>query len=160
MIRTHVLDRITLVWNSNRYQKKETFNVHIRLQNISDAGCPRCSRALAWYQQALGATELWNLGPVVGMEINGAPFFLAQPANNGWNSPTEIGTTTVRVEVFCDDPDAVIARALAAGASGSLDNLQNHYDAPWGRHRQGHFFDPFGHLWLVGDYSPLNAFPA
>ena len=32
--------------------------------------------ALAWYKQALGATELWNLGGVVGMEIDGAPIFL------------------------------------------------------------------------------------
>jgi uncharacterized glyoxalase superfamily protein PhnB len=27
---------------------------------------------------------------------------------------------------------------------------------PWGKHRQGGFFDPFGHLWLVGDTSPLD----
>jgi hypothetical protein len=24
-------------------------------------------------------------------------------------------------------------------------------------HRQGGFLDPFGHLWLVGDRSPLGA---
>jgi PhnB protein len=28
---------------------------------------------------------------------------------------------------------------------------------PWGAHRQGGFLDPFGHLWLVGDMSPLGA---
>jgi uncharacterized glyoxalase superfamily protein PhnB len=27
---------------------------------------------------------------------------------------------------------------------------------PWGIHRQGSFVDPFGHLWLVGDESPLR----
>jgi hypothetical protein len=26
----------------------------------------------------------------------------------------------------------------------------------WGKHRQGGFFDPFGHLWVVGDRSPLS----
>jgi len=57
---------------------------------------PDAPAAVAWYKQALGATELWSLGSVVGMEIEGAPFFLAQPAKNGWNSPQEIGTTTVR----------------------------------------------------------------
>lgn len=111
--------------------------------------------ATAWYKQALGATELWNLGTVVGLEIAGAPFFLAQPAHNGWNSPQALGSTTVRVELFCENPDAVITRALAAGATGSLDDLQNHH-APWGIHRQGHFVDPFGHIWLVGDKSPLT----
>jgi PhnB protein len=118
---------------------------------------PNAQAAVEWYQQTLGATELWNFGSVVGMAIEGAPFFLAEPANNGWNSPTEIGTTTVRVEVFCADPDAVITRALAAGATGALDDLRNH-QTPWGTHRQGHFFDPFGHLWLVGDKSPLHRF--
>ncbi|HRW10879.1 MAG TPA: hypothetical protein P5121_37515 [Caldilineaceae bacterium] len=116
---------------------------------------PDAPAAVAWYKEALGATELWNLGNVVGLEILGAPFFVAEPANNGWESPTVVGTTTTRVEVFCDDPDTFIAHALANGASGTLDDLRNHA-APWGIHRQGHFFDPFGHLWLVGDRSPLN----
>ena len=69
---------------------------------------PDAPAAVEWYKQALGATVLWSLGSVVGLEIEGAPFFLAEPAKNGWNSPTEIGTTTVRVELFCDDPDSVI----------------------------------------------------
>ena len=34
--------------------------------------------ALAWFKQALGAKELWNLGSVIGMEIDGAPVFLSQ----------------------------------------------------------------------------------
>jgi hypothetical protein len=52
---------------------------------------PDAPTAAGWYKRALGATELWNLGSVVGLEVEGAPFFLAQPANNGWASPTEIG---------------------------------------------------------------------
>jgi PhnB protein len=119
---------------------------------------PDAPAAADWYKRALGATQLWSLGPVVGLEVAGAPFFLAQPENNGWASPTEIGTTTVRVEVFVDDPDAFVARAVRAGANGDLDPVRDH-DAPWGRHRQGGFFDPFGHLWLVGDTSPLRPHP-
>ena len=113
--------------------------------------------AVEWYKRALGATELWNLGSVVGLEIEDARFFLAEPARNHWNSPGEIGTTTVRVELFCDDPDAVIARALNEGATGSLEDTQNH-ERPWGIHRQGMFTDPFGHIWFVGDKSPLEPF--
>jgi PhnB protein len=111
--------------------------------------------AAEWYQRAFGATELWNLGSVVGLEIAGAPLFLAEPANNGWDNPAQIGTTTVRVEVFVDDPDAFVARAVAAGANASRGAVRNH-EAPWGTHRQGSFYDPFGHLWLVGDKSPLS----
>ena len=116
---------------------------------------PDAPVAVDWYRRALGATELWNLGSVVGLEIAGAPFFLAEPANNGWASPNEIGTTTVRVEVFVDDPDAFVQHAAAAGANGIPDGIKDH-EAPWGKHRQGGFVDPFGHLWLVGDKSPLN----
>jgi len=110
--------------------------------------------AAVWYKKALGASELWNLGSVIGLEIAGAPFFLGQPERNGWESPEVLGTTSTRVEVFCDDPDAFIVRALDAGATGSITNLRNH-QMPWGVHRQGGFVDPFGHIWLVGDRSPL-----
>jgi len=111
--------------------------------------------ACAWYKEALGATELWNLGSVIGLEIAGAAFFLGQPEINGWEIPTKLGVTTTRIEVFCNDPDTFIARAVQAGANGSFDKIKNH-EAPWGIHRQGGFIDPFGHIWLVGDKSPLR----
>jgi uncharacterized glyoxalase superfamily protein PhnB len=119
---------------------------------------PDAPAASAWYQRAMGATELWSLGSVVGLEVEGAPFFLAQPENNGWDSPAAIGTTTVRIEVFVDDPDAFVRKAVEAGADGSRDSVRDH-EAPWGTHRQGGFYDPFGHLWLVGDRSPLDRYP-
>jgi PhnB protein len=118
---------------------------------VSDA-----TAAAQWYAQALGATELWNRGVVVGLTVEGAPFFLGEPANNGWDTPATAGTRTVRIEVFVDDPDSFIARAVAAGADGSVDAIRDH-EAPWGVHRQGGFTDPFGHIWLVGDRSPLST---
>ena len=111
--------------------------------------------AVSWYRRALGAKELWNLGFVVGMEVGGARFFLAQPERDDWKSPSQAGTTTVHVELFCDDPDRVVERALLAGATGTLDTVRDH-EMPWGTHRQGRFVDPFGHIWFVGDRSPLR----
>ncbi len=119
---------------------------------------PDAPAAAAWYREALGARELWNLGAVIGMEVQGAPFFLAQPADNGWNDPAAIGTTTARVEVFLDDPDRFIERAVIAGAREGPNGTQDH-QRPWGTHRQGGFTDPFGHIWLVGDRSPLQRIP-
>jgi PhnB protein len=116
---------------------------------------PAAGAAADWYEQALGATRLWDLGGVVGLEIDGAPFFLGEPANNGWESPRALASTTVRVEVFVDDPDAFVARAVAAGADG--DDAVRDHEMPWGPHRQGAFWDPFGHRWLVGDRSPLAS---
>lgn len=112
--------------------------------------------ARAWYEDALGAEVLWDLGGVVGLSVAGAPFFLGEPAGNGWDTPDRLGSRTVRIEVFVDDPDAFVARAVAAGAEGDRDPVRDH-ETPWGPHRQGSFDDPFGHRWLVGDRSPLSA---
>jgi PhnB protein len=117
---------------------------------------PDATAAARWYEQALGAIRLWDLGGVVGLTVDGAPFFLGEPENNGWDTPDGLGSRTVRVEVFVDDPDGFIERAVAAGADGSVDEIRDH-QMPWGTHRQGGFLDPFGHLWLVGDRSPLRV---
>src|SRR5215216_5579583 len=90
--------------------------------------------AVAWYKRALGAAELWSLGSVAGLEISGAPFFVGEPTANGWESPAVLGITSARVEVFCDDPDAFLARAFNEGARAERDAIRNH-EAPWGIHR-------------------------
>jgi PhnB protein len=120
---------------------------------------PAADAAVAWYKTALGATELWNLGGVAGLEIGGAPFFLHEvnPENATETSPGLAGVTSTRIEVFVDDPDDVIERAVAAGAIAGA-GIEDHR-VPWGTHRQGGFTDPFGHRWSVGDKSPLSRFP-
>ena len=92
---------------------------------------------------------------MAGLEIAGAPVFVAEPEANGWGTPGRLGSTTCRVEVFCDDPATLVARAVSEGADGSKGPVRNH-EMPWGTHRQGGFIDPFGHVWLVGDRSPLR----
>ncbi len=116
---------------------------------------PNAGEASAWYQRALGARELWNLGSVIGLDVAGSPLLLGEPEHNGWETPARLGMPSARVEVFCDDPDAVVAGAVAAGADGTFDPVRVH-QTPWGPHRQGGFKDPFGHIWLVGDRSPLK----
>ncbi len=104
---------------------------------------PDARAAIDWYSRALGAAQLWSFGSVAGLEIAGAPFFVGPPEEKGWESPVTLGTTSVRVEVFCDDPDGLIARALEGGARGSLENIKNHA-MPWGPHRQGGSSIPSG----------------
>jgi uncharacterized glyoxalase superfamily protein PhnB len=113
--------------------------------------------AVAWYTDALGAQELWNLGGVAGLHIAGAPFFLHEvnPDNPAETSPDRAGATSVRIELFVDDPDGFIARAVAAGAMPGSPVVD--HQVPWGTHRQGGFHDPFGHKWSVGDRSPLRS---
>ena len=111
--------------------------------------------AVNWYKRALRATELWNMGSVAGMEIEGAPFFLGQPAKNGWEDPIKHGITSARVELFCDEPDTLIARRQVQRAVLTPLRITRGHE---GTHRQGAFTDPFGHIWLVGDKSPLRQF--
>jgi uncharacterized glyoxalase superfamily protein PhnB len=114
--------------------------------------------ALDWYKAALGAAELWDLGGVAGLHIDGAPFFIheAVPGRTTESSPSEVGLTTTRIEVFVDEPSRFIDRAAEAGAS-AVEPPTDH-ETPWGMHRQGGFTDPFGHRWSVGDRTPLEPF--
>ena len=50
----------------------------------------------------------------MGLTVAGAPFFLGEPENNGWDTPATVGSRTVRVEVFVDDPDGFIDRGTVA----------------------------------------------
>jgi PhnB protein len=115
--------------------------------------------AVRWYRSALTATVLWDLGGVAGLEVAGAPFFLheAVPGRITERSPVDAGLRTTRIELFVEDPDLFVERAGDAGAS-EVEPPSDH-DAPWGTHRQGGFTDPFGHLWSVGDRTPLQRFP-
>lgn len=119
---------------------------------------PDAAAAIAWYQTALAATQLWDLGGVAGLEVNGAPFFIHEvnPLNPRETWPERAAVTSTRIEVFVDDPDSFIDRAVAAGATPGA-AVEDH-GAPWGTHRQGGFHDPFGHKWSVGDRSPLRRY--
>ena len=69
-----------------------------------------------------------------------------------------IGTTTVRVEVFVATTPTRSSSARSMPGANYHDPIRDH-QMPWGTHRQGGFIDPFGHIWLVGDESPLSAKP-
>jgi PhnB protein len=115
--------------------------------------------AVTWYTKALGAGQLWDLDGVAGLHLDGAPFFVheAVPGKKQEPSPTDVGLTTTRIEVFVNAPGDLIERAAQAGAT-DVEPVTDHH-APWGTHRQGGFTDPFGHRWSVGDRTPLDQFP-
>ncbi len=65
-----------------------------------------------------------------------------------------MGFTTVRIELFVDDPIAVHRQALTAGAI-ERSPVSEHKHAMTGprpikQMLQGALVDPFGHMWLVG----------
>jgi PhnB protein len=115
--------------------------------------------AIEFYKAAFGAALLWHLesgGHVVaGLSVDGARFFLAQESlAYGTRGPASAGFTTVRIELFVDDPTAMHKRALAAGATERSPVVEHKHETmgvqPIKRMLQGALVDPFGHMWLVG----------
>src|SRR5262245_25761011 len=107
--------------------------------------------ALAWYHDALGAEETFRLttpgGKIAHVEmIIGDSNFVVSEENPEWHkrSPRLLSGTSVRLGLFVDDVDAVMAKATAAGAK----HLHGPEDQFYG-HREGMVEDPFGHIWMV-----------
>jgi PhnB protein len=110
------------------------------------------TRAVDYYADACGAVEEGErLSAPDGRQvaillIGGRHVGVATEAPElGTPSPETAGATTVRISLEVDDPDAVAARAVAAGGSEMLPVA----DQPYGM-RQGRVVDPFGHHWLIG----------
>jgi PhnB protein len=115
--------------------------------------------AIEFYKAAFGATVLWHLdggGHVVaGLSVDGARFFLAHESPpHGTRGPASVGFTTVRIELFVDDPVRVYAQAMAAGATEQSPVKEHTHETkgphPIKRMLQGAVVDPFGHMWLIG----------
>jgi len=107
------------------------------------------ARAVDFYKSAFGATELFRLedgGSVVArFSVEGADFWLSDESPEHFNfSPQTLGGSSVRIILTVGDPDAVFARALAAGASQVYPVVEEH---GW---RVGRVVDPFGHHWEIG----------
>jgi uncharacterized glyoxalase superfamily protein PhnB len=117
--------------------------------------------AIEFYKAAFDAIVLWQLengGHVVaGLSIHGAALFLAQESPSyGTRSPASAGFTTVRIELFVDDPVAMHRQALAAGAIERSPVVEHSHAtaglSPIRQMLQGAVVDPFGHMWLVGKF--------
>ena len=116
--------------------------------------------AIAFYQAAFGATVSWRLGDghvVAGLDDRRSAVLPGDGvARNGTRGPSSAGCTTVRIELFVDDPIAVYQRAVAAGATDS-DPVREHTHETQGprpirRMLQGSVVDPSGHKWLIGKF--------
>lgn len=107
-------------------------------------------RAVKFYQAAFGAVEVYRIedpdnGVVSRLSIAGAEFWLSEEAPDFGNfSPETLGGSTTRLILTVDDPEAVFAQALAAGASEVYPIVVEH---GW---KLGRILDPFGHHWEIG----------
>jgi PhnB protein len=103
-------------------------------------------RAVEFYKAAFGAVELHTVpgGGVGQYAVNGAEFWVAEEWPEHLNfSPESLGGCSVRMLLIVEDPAAVCARAVAAGAKLVSPVADAH---GW---RIGRIVDPAGHHWEI-----------
>jgi len=117
-------------------------------------------RAIEWYKEAFGATEVVRLADSAGkvmhaeIRIGQSPLMLADEfPSMGYRSPQSLGGSPVSLLLYVEDVDAFFGQAIAAGARETM-ALADQFDGD----RRGTLTDPFGHVWLLAtkkeDISP------
>src|SRR2546430_15082394 len=92
------------------------------------------ARAVEFYKAAFGAVEVYRVeapdgGVVARLAVDGAEFWGADESPEHHNfSPESLGGGSVRMVLTVPDPDAMVAKALAAGGPGGTPLP----DADWG----------------------------
>jgi uncharacterized glyoxalase superfamily protein PhnB len=112
-----------------------------------------CKAAIDFYQRAFGATEIYRLvEPGSGrighaeMHFGEAIVMLADAyPEYGIHAPQGSGSVGFRMHLHVDNADALIERAVKAGATLVMPPKDQFYGERGGRVR-----DPFGHEWLIG----------
>jgi uncharacterized glyoxalase superfamily protein PhnB len=108
--------------------------------------------AVEFYREAFGAEERFRLtepsGRIGHVELTLGPTVLMvadEYPEYGIVGPRAGASTGCRLHLHVDDADAMIERAVAAGATLVMAPQDQFYGERAGRVR-----DPFGHEWLIG----------
>lgn len=116
---------------------------------VSDA-----AKAIEFYKQAFGATELMRIGMPGGkighaeIQIGDSVLMLADEfPDYDARSPQTLGGTPVSLMLYFPDCDAVVARAVALGAKETRPIADQFYGD-----RCGNITDPFGHKWSIATH--------
>ncbi len=111
--------------------------------------------AIDFCKQAFGAKEMMRMAKPDGrighaeLRIGDSVIMLADEAPEiGARGPESFGGTPVLIHLYVADVDAVVARALAAGAK-LLRPVENQFYGD----RSGGVTDPFGHVWYVATHT-------
>jgi PhnB protein len=106
--------------------------------------------AMQFYKDVFGATEIMRFeveGHIAHAEIeidNSLIYLGEEVADLGYPSPQTLGGTPIAMHLYVDDVDAVVARAVAAGATIFKPVADEFYGD-----RVGQIVDPFGFAWSV-----------
>jgi len=116
----------------------------------------RAGAAVAFYEQAFGATVLHRVGKgdaiVAQLAVGEAVFWVASADPSMQRlSPHALRSATSRTLLVVGDPDRVLEQAVRAGAAQAAAVSEEH---GW---RLGRIVDPFGHEWEIG--KPIGEWP-
>ena len=115
--------------------------------------CRDAARAMDFYKEALGATEIMRMTGPGGrvmhaeMQIGDSRFMIGDEFPGQSVAPSPSTLHSFSLFVYTDDVDATFDRALKAGARADMPPS----DMFWGD-RYGKFTDPFGHQWGVATH--------
>jgi PhnB protein len=117
--------------------------------------CKDAAKAIDFCKRAFGAAELFRMAKPDGrighaeLRIGDSVIMLADEAPEmGARGPQSLGGTPVLMHLYVEDADAVVASAVAAGAT----LLRPVADQFYGD-RSGGVTDPFGHVWYVATHK-------
>lgn len=109
-------------------------------------------QAIEFYGNAFGAREKYRLAEPGGrighaeLDFDGTTLMLSEEfPEYGIRGPRALGGTPVTIHLHVDDADAVIQRAVAAGAELEMAPADQFYGE-----RSGSIRDPFGHRSNIG----------
>ena len=111
------------------------------------------AKALEWYKKALGAVEVARApgpdGKIMHAEMRiGDSLIMLNDEMGGAKSAKAIGGSPVSLWVYVEDCDALVNRAVAAGATVPPGPMGALTDQFWGD-RSGTIIDPEGFTWTI-----------
>jgi PhnB protein len=132
--------RIEMTERPDRY--RNAIVPHIYVDGASDA--------IAFYKRAFGAEELFRIarpnGRILHAELSicGSVVMIGDPDGRLYGEPRALGRCTAGLHIFLDDNEALLRRAVEAGA----DEIQPPTDMFYGA-SSASVRDPFGHVWVL-----------
>jgi PhnB protein len=115
---------------------------HIYVDGASDA--------VAFYKRAFGAVELFRIarpdGKILHAEISicSSVLMIGDPDDRLYGEPRALGGCTASLRIFTDDNEALLCRAVEAGA----EEIQPPTDMFYGV-SSASVHDPYGHVWVL-----------
>jgi PhnB protein len=110
------------------------------------------ARAIDFYRQAFGATEIFRLTEPSGrighaeLDFNGTTLMISDAFPEfGMTGPQPGNGSPVSLHLHVDDADRLVQQALDAGAMLEMAPQDQFYGE-----RTGVVIDPFGHRWMIG----------